>query len=224
MDELRITKGVARYASDAGFAVPTAAFPRVACAALVGSAYTFLSWSSSGNQITANFGATAFNQTIPSGFSAWGTSSTTWNPSDKSAAVTLSNGNLTAVPTAGAVYVRDTVFQNPGSGKFYFEYHLDLANTGATNSYGIGTSAATTGNTLVMCICNPLNGNILYNNTVPSGSPTLGALANGTYLCCAVDLVNKRMWFRANAGNWNGNATYNPATNVGGVDISTVFT
>jgi hypothetical protein len=31
IDELRITKGVARYASDAGFAVPTAAFPRVQC-------------------------------------------------------------------------------------------------------------------------------------------------------------------------------------------------
>ena len=28
IDELRITKGVARYASDAGFTVPTAAFPR----------------------------------------------------------------------------------------------------------------------------------------------------------------------------------------------------
>jgi hypothetical protein len=28
LDEVRITKGVARYASDAGFAVPTAAFPR----------------------------------------------------------------------------------------------------------------------------------------------------------------------------------------------------
>ena len=31
IDELRITKGVARYANDSGFAVPTAAFPRVAC-------------------------------------------------------------------------------------------------------------------------------------------------------------------------------------------------
>jgi hypothetical protein len=31
LDELRITKGVARYASDSGFVVPTAAFPRVAC-------------------------------------------------------------------------------------------------------------------------------------------------------------------------------------------------
>jgi hypothetical protein len=28
LDEMRITKGIARYASDAGFAVPTAAFPR----------------------------------------------------------------------------------------------------------------------------------------------------------------------------------------------------
>ena len=31
LDEVRITKGFARYASDAGFAVPTAAFPRVQC-------------------------------------------------------------------------------------------------------------------------------------------------------------------------------------------------
>jgi len=31
IDEARISKGVARYASDAGFAVPTAAFPRVQC-------------------------------------------------------------------------------------------------------------------------------------------------------------------------------------------------
>jgi hypothetical protein len=28
IDELRITKGVARYASDSGYTVPTAAFPR----------------------------------------------------------------------------------------------------------------------------------------------------------------------------------------------------
>ncbi len=28
IDELRITKGVARYASDSGFAVPTSAYPR----------------------------------------------------------------------------------------------------------------------------------------------------------------------------------------------------
>jgi len=31
IDELRITKGVGRYANDAGFAVPTTAFPRVQC-------------------------------------------------------------------------------------------------------------------------------------------------------------------------------------------------
>ena len=31
LDELRITKGVARYASDSGYTVPTAAFPRVSC-------------------------------------------------------------------------------------------------------------------------------------------------------------------------------------------------
>ena len=33
LDEVRFTNGIARYASDAGFAVPTAAFPRIPCPA-----------------------------------------------------------------------------------------------------------------------------------------------------------------------------------------------
>jgi hypothetical protein len=39
IDELRITKGVARYASDSGFAVPTAAFPRTLCPAVARTAW-----------------------------------------------------------------------------------------------------------------------------------------------------------------------------------------
>ena len=51
-------------------------------------------------RITANFGAFTSAQypsspSLPSGYSWWG-SGTTWNPSDKDAGVTLSNGDLTA--------------------------------------------------------------------------------------------------------------------------------
>jgi hypothetical protein len=39
----------------------------------------------------------------------------------------------------------------------------------------------------------------------------------------AVDLVNQRAWFRVDGGNWNNNASYNPSTNTGGFDISSLF-
>jgi hypothetical protein len=42
--------------------------------------------------ITANFGASAFSFTIPSGFNP--VASATWNPADKSSNITLSGGNL----------------------------------------------------------------------------------------------------------------------------------
>jgi hypothetical protein len=46
----------------------------------------------------------------------------TWNPSDKAAGVTLSNGNLTAVP-ASAVSVRSTI--SVSTGKWYWEIKVD---------------------------------------------------------------------------------------------------
>jgi hypothetical protein len=50
--------------------------------------------------ITANFGASAFSFAIPSGFQAWG-STTTWNPADKSTNAVLSGGNLIFGMSAG---------------------------------------------------------------------------------------------------------------------------
>jgi hypothetical protein len=44
----------------------------------------------------------------------------------------------------------------------------------------------------------------------------------GTVIDEAVDLVNNRVWYRAGGGNWNGSGTANPATNTGGIDISTL--
>jgi len=46
----------------------------------------------------------------------------TWNPSDKAAGVTLSNGNLTAAPSS-AVSVRSTI--SVSTGKWYWEIKVD---------------------------------------------------------------------------------------------------
>jgi hypothetical protein len=44
----------------------------------------------------------------------------------------------------------------------------------------------------------------------------------GDMLSFAVDLGAKRIWFRTNGGNWNNDAANDPATNKGGIDISTL--
>lgn len=75
-----------------------------------------------------NAGATAFWMAAPSGFSAWdSTGTTTWNPSDKSTSITLSNGNLTASQaTTGSGWrsVR-AVGSSKHTGKWYFEVLCD---------------------------------------------------------------------------------------------------
>jgi hypothetical protein len=48
----------------------------------------------------------------------------------------------------------------------------------------------------------------------------LGAITAGQVLCIAADLTSRLIWYRIGAaGNWNANATRNPATGVGGVVI-----
>jgi hypothetical protein len=72
---------------------------------------------------TTNFGASAFAYSVPSGFNAglfaanqaW----TTWNPGDKSANITLSNGNLSLTTTSPGGMVRAAASRS--TGKWYWE-------------------------------------------------------------------------------------------------------
>jgi len=146
---------------------------------------------------------------------------TTWNPSDKSANIVLSNGNLTsAANTTADGAVRSTTSKS--SGKVYFEVAW-TGSGGADTSCGIATSAAILGSAgnSTMGICAVfLNGNIWFNGAAPGNAG--GAVGNGT-VCFAVDLTNSRFWARINNGNWNNNSANNPATNVGGINIATLF-
>jgi hypothetical protein len=61
-----------------------------------------------------------------------------------------------------------------------------------------------------------------YANGSTAGT-SLGSLsANGTTVGVALDLNNRKVWFRkAPSGDWNNNSTHNPATGVGGITIPT---
>lgn len=91
----------------------------------------------------------------------------TWNPSDKSADITLSGGNLTATgTTAAGKSVRSTLSKT--SGKWYWEFTA----TSAAVAIGVATSSAS----LASFTGGDINGwgyssnGLLYNNSSGTGS------------------------------------------------------
>ena len=141
----------------------------------------------------------------------------TWNPADLSG-VTLSGSNLIATSTAGVSGIRGN--SSRSSGKSYWEYTYTTINTNGL-AVGVGTSSfnLTGGTTTNAAVVIRLNGPIQINNSA-SGSQ-IGTINPGNVIGVAVDFTAHLIWFRiAPSGNWNGSGTANPATGVGGLNIS----
>ncbi len=62
-----------------------------------------------------------------------------------------------------------------------------------------------------------LIGGYIFSNG--GGAFALGTNSAGHVVCAAIDLDNRRGWFRNNGGNWNNNASHSPAANTGGIEI-----
>jgi hypothetical protein len=146
---------------------------------------------------------------------------TTWNPSDKSANILLSNSNLTVGTNSGVDgAVRSTL--SKAAGKGYFEF-TGSGFIGVDSSVGIATGAASlsnigptsTGGALVYA-----SGAIWFNGS--SMGINIGGLGSGT-ICIAIDITGGLFWARNGSGNWNNSGTANPATGVGGINVSALF-
>lgn len=118
----------------------------------IGAGTVFPAWGSfNGSATTINGGATQFQRELPSGFTAWD-AALAWDPANKDASITLSNGNLTA--TGGVISawrsVRGTVGKT--TGKWYFELSVDIvdANDGWMGGIenGSGTLTSFPGSTV----------------------------------------------------------------------------
>lgn len=141
---------------------------------------------------------------------------TTWNAADL-AAVTLSNGNLTATTTSAQGGVRGVAALS--SGKNYCEYTIKtiISNALAVGFALASTNLATSG-LVGAAIMNRLGA--IFVNNVNSGVG-LGTRAANDIIGIAVDISGKLIWFRvAPAGNWNASGTANPATGAGGISLT----
>lgn len=141
---------------------------------------------------------------------------TTWNPSDKSASITLSNGNLTATTSAGAGGGRGTNGKSAGKWAFTINptgtsIYLGIANTSeAVSNLGGGSLNSIVRNDA---------GSVRFNGSTLGGA-TISASAVNIF---AFDLDAKNVWiFDPGAGQWNSSGTANPATGVGGYSFSSI--
>ncbi len=153
-------------------------------------------------------------------------STTTWNPNDKATSIILSNGDLTFALGSNA-YDGVRSVASASAGKKYWEltattivssplYILEgITNSSfpvnGTNVWYLGRNSAGIGW--------QGNGEVWTKDGVVT---TVQGWAQGDVLSFALDLDNKRIWFRTNGGNWNNNPANDPATNTGGIDISTL--
>lgn len=154
---------------------------------------------------------------------------TTWNPSDKSSNIVLSNGNLTATLTSAAQgAVRSTT--SIASGKVYFEATLTQTSTASAANYSIGIVTQSYVLNVATGIGGDLNSIGVYplfqmqtylNNTVFDQGNAQDVTAD--VLRFAVDLTRKLFWWSstkmiAQGNAWNNRtiANSNPATGIGG--------
>jgi hypothetical protein len=134
----------------------------------------------------------------------------------------LSNNNLTATKSDSNWNSVLTKNGLDSTGLHYYEASINVNSFGFTNGVGVTSSAQSVSNV----IGNNNNGIAYYSDgTVRYNAGTLTSLATytaGDIISVAVDFTNNKVWFRKNAAGWNNDilANQNPASNVGGYDIS----
>ena len=145
----------------------------------------------------------------------------TWNPSDKGANVTLSNGNMSAeANAANADSVRATTSKS--SGKWYWEILIDR-NTVDGNTVGAGTSSASLvevpGYDANGYGYNSASGEKIHSNSwVAYGSD----FTTNDIIGIALDLDNGKIWFAKN-NVWQASGNPATGTNAAYTGLSGIF-
>lgn len=155
-----------------------------------------------------------------------GSSATTWNPSDKSAGITLSGGDLVATATANGVGVRSiaTVVTNQ---KVYFEC-VPAVNA---NNQMFGFALTTHG--LTVQVGNDEGSGIsrsfgvrytgVYEDFASADDgAAMPSWTTGDRVGIAYDDGTKRFWSRVNNGAWSNSG--DPAAGTGGRVVSVTGT
>lgn len=126
----------------------------------------------------------------------------TLNPSDKSANIALSGGNLVATGSTGFGAVRATISKN--SGKWYFEATLTTYNVGPSFGFADGTSSMSAQlGTSDHSACNyPTTTTNKTTAFTTANALNQSSFAGGRVTMLAIDYDAGKIWLGA-AGTWS---------------------
>lgn len=141
---------------------------------------------------------------------------------------TLSNSNKTLTPVSGTGNNQSFGTTARYTGKLYLEASfvsasfaaLGLASGAGHNKNGqnlLGTQVgqiAWRGSNGVVSYCQNIG------TTTAVTITTIQTFASTNRVCLAVDIDNALIWFRTTSGSWNNNGSADPATGVGGIDLT----
>jgi len=169
----------------------------------------------------------AANANVTTDSSVWASSTVVTMDGFPQLGATVSGGGLTVTHnnTTNFAGVASTAAVDPVNStlKLYFEAKVitsfsntesiglaqgTLTNFGATVSYDEGAGVSLGSG----------SSQIFSNGTTVLGN--LGVTSVNDVFCFAVDFGNKLIWIRRNNGNWNADASANPATGVNGIAIN----
>jgi len=151
---------------------------------------------------------------------------TTWNPSDKSADITLSAANLTATRSAVvSAYANARGTTSKTSGKYVWKFTCNTVGANPQNrGEGVALAAASLSNyggVDTNSILYYADGTVYYNNSLQA---TWATYTTGSVVYLAWDADNKRFSGKVGAGNWNNNVANDPATGfASAANITTGF-
>jgi hypothetical protein len=120
----------------------------------------------------------------------------------------LTSRNRSVKHTGGMHWSMDV---RRAKGKYYGEIYIATQSVAASTNAGLGVRSHDVDPAFFQYFG---NGDYYDGN-----APSVGLLETYSALdtiCFAIDTVNNLVWFRKNAGNWNNNASADPATGVGG--------
>lgn len=140
----------------------------------------------------------------------------TWNPADKTANITLSNGNMTAAGSSGFHSVRSTTTK---TSDVYFEATVNAVSGGKTTGVGIQSTGALPGfiGGDATGVCFFAGAAVYYNGAATGYGDGLG-VGDVMSVCYSPSL--KRIWFGDNGSYQVGD----PVARTGGIDVSGITT
>lgn len=150
------------------------------------------------------------------------------NPSDQAGfPLKFTNGNRT-VENLDAGFSGTWGFARSTHGSrrpFYYEFLISSATTANVETMVLLPPGRDIANSMSVA---PNRGIVIggggsYYSDNLSVYSSFGTTANGDRVCVAVNQVSMLLWARVNGGNWNNSGTDNPATNTGGINISSMI-